>query len=320
MARQLRVTYEGAVYHVTARGNERHAIVRDDRDREAWRRTVADMVRHYHVVCHAWVLMDNHYHLVVETPTPNLSRALRHLNGVYTQRFNRGHGRVGHLFQGRFKAILIEKETHLLELCRYVVLNPVRAGAVTHPRLWRWSSYRATVGEESAPPWLHTDWLLAQFGTTVSAARAGYRRFVADGLEPSASPWSQVRGQIYLGSDRFLEQVAQRITGPDGPEIPVSQRRPGRPRVEALLVAIAEAYHVDVQALLAPTRRPSEARQVALYAARRVAGTDLTEVARQFGLGYAGVSRRVAAVEAKLLTDHRYRARVQALLDGPLRM
>ena len=233
MARQLRVTYEGAVYHVTARGNERRAIVRDDRDREAWWRTVADMVRHYQVVCHAWVLMDNHYHLVVETPMPNLSRALRHLNGVYTQRFNRRHGRVGHLFQGRFKAILIEKETHLLELCRYVVLNPVRAGAVTHPRFWRWSSYRAMAGEESEPPWLHTDWLLAQFGTTVSAARAGYRRFVADGLKSSDSPWSQVRGQIYLGSDRFLEQVANasraqmvpRSRCPrDGRDVPVWKR------------------------------------------------------------------------------------------------
>ena len=154
MTRPLRVVYPGAVYHVTARGNERKAIVRDDIDRRRFVATLAQMVEHYRVVCHAWVLMPNHYHLLLETPEANLSRAIRHLNGVYTQAFNRRHRRVGHLFQGRFKAILLEKDAHLLALCRYVVLNPVRAGLVRHPRAWGWSSYRATAGEESAPTWL----------------------------------------------------------------------------------------------------------------------------------------------------------------------
>ena len=136
MARPLRISYPGAVYHVTARGNERKAIVRDDRDRQGFVDTLASMVEQYHVVCHAWVLMSNHYHLLLETPRANLSRAIRQLNGTYTQAFNRRHHRVGHLFQGRFKAIVVEKEAYLLELCRYVVLNPVRAQVVTHPRRW----------------------------------------------------------------------------------------------------------------------------------------------------------------------------------------
>ena len=134
MARPLRIAYPGAVYHVTSRGNTRKRIVRDDQDRERFIWTLADMVEQYGVLCHIWVLMNNHYHLLMETPHANLSPAIRHLNGVYTQAFNRRHGRAGHLFQGRFKAILVERESYLLELCRYVVLNPVRSNLVDHPR------------------------------------------------------------------------------------------------------------------------------------------------------------------------------------------
>jgi putative transposase len=142
MSCPLRLQYPGAMYHVTARGNARQALVRDDSDRQRFVATVASMVAQYQVVCQAWVLMNNHYHLLLETPQANLAQALRHLNGVCTQAFNRRHRRVGHLFQGRYKAIVVEKEAYLLELCRYVVLNPVRAKMVTQPRAWQWSSYR----------------------------------------------------------------------------------------------------------------------------------------------------------------------------------
>jgi REP element-mobilizing transposase RayT len=312
MARQLRITYEGAVYHITARGNEQRPIVRDDRDR---RRTLAQMVEHYRVVCHAWVLMDNHYHLLLETPTPNLSRAVRHLNGVYTQRFNRRHQRVGHLFQGRFKAILVERESYLLELCRYVVLNPVRANLARHPRGWTWSSYRATAGEEAAPAWLQIGWILAQFGRGGAAARAAYRRFVAEGIARADPPWTQVRGQIYLGSDAFVAEVAARHARPDSPDIPRAQQRPTHLSVEACLQRIARAYRVEIPTLLETTRRPSEAREVALYAARRIAGATLGDVARRFGLSYSGASRRVAAVDAQLKRDPRWQRRVAEVLD-----
>ncbi len=169
MSRPLRVSYPGAVYHVTERGNERKRIVRDDQDRERFLAIVGDMVEQYQVLCHAWVFMDNHYHLVLETPQANLSSAIRHVNGVYTQAFNRRHQRVGHLFQGRLKAILVQQEAYLLELCRYVVLNPVRAKMATRPNQWRWSSYRTTSGEELAPPWLVTEWILGDVGDGVIA-------------------------------------------------------------------------------------------------------------------------------------------------------
>src|SRR5512135_2237813 len=140
MARPLRIEYPGALHHITARGNARKRIYKNDADREAFLETLRDVVKRFGWVCHAYCLMDNHYHLLIETPEGNLSRGMRQLNGIFTQRLNRRHGRVGHLFQGRFKAIVVERESYLLELCRYVVLNPIRAGMVTHLERYPWSS------------------------------------------------------------------------------------------------------------------------------------------------------------------------------------
>ena len=190
------------MYHVTSRGNERKNIVRSDKDRELFLKVLAETVEGYHIVCHAWVMMDNHYHLLLETPEANLSRALRHLNGVYTQKFNRRNSRTGHLFQGRYKAILVEKGTHLLELCRYVVLNPVRARMVNHPKEWKWSSYRATVGIEKKPEWLKTDWVLGQFGNKRSKAEKQYGKFVLEGMKVKKSPLKVQK--FRRGSSRLL--------------------------------------------------------------------------------------------------------------------
>jgi hypothetical protein len=141
--------------------------------------------------------MDNHYHLLIETIDPTLSRGMRQLNGVYTQVFNRRHDRVGHVFQGRYKAILVEKEAYLLELSRYIVLNPVRAKIVKKPEEWEWSSYRATAGLREAPPFLTVDWILGQFASERRRAQRLYRKFVAGGI--GRSPWNELKGQVYLG-------------------------------------------------------------------------------------------------------------------------
>jgi REP element-mobilizing transposase RayT len=164
MARPLRIEYPGAVYHLTARGNARQPIFRDDADRELFLSTPSHVISRYAWRCHAYCLMANHYHLLVETPKANLSRGMRQLNGVYTQAFNRRLGRVGHLFQGRYKAILVEKEAHLLELCRYVVLNPLRVKARQRVEDWRWGSYRATAGLAPLPNFLTVDLVLGHFG------------------------------------------------------------------------------------------------------------------------------------------------------------
>jgi REP element-mobilizing transposase RayT len=160
---------------VTARGDRRESIYEDDADREEFLRLLGDVVGLFNWRCHAWCLMTNHYHLVVETPDANLSKGMRQLNGVFTQWSNRRHRRSGHLFQGRFKAVLVDADSYLLELTRYVVLNPVRAHRVNRAGDWPWSSYRATTGDAEAPAWLETDGLLAQFGSRRSRAVAGVR-------------------------------------------------------------------------------------------------------------------------------------------------
>src|SRR5512137_282677 len=163
MARALRLELAGGLYHVTSRGDRREDIFLDDADRLAWLEVFAQTCKRFNWVCHAWCLMGNHYHIVIETIEGNLAQGMRHLNGVYTQTFNRTHQRVGHVFQGRYKAVIVEKDSYLLELARYVVLNPLRAGMVKDIADWQWSSYAAMLGIQPAPEWLQTDWILGQF-------------------------------------------------------------------------------------------------------------------------------------------------------------
>lgn len=182
MARPLRLEFPGALYHLTARGNAQQPIFLDETDRQQFLRLLAREIQQQHWRCSVYCLMDNHYHLVMETPEPNLSRGVRRLHGTYTQWFNRRHQRVGHVLQGRFKSILVEKDRYLLELCRYVVLNPVRAGIVREAHEWEWSSYRATAGVQDAPDWLDVPAVWALFHASTAIAQAAYRRFVAEGV------------------------------------------------------------------------------------------------------------------------------------------
>ena len=195
MTRPIRIEFCGALYHVTSRGDRREAIYEDDEDRSRFLEVLAQVVADANWVCHAYCLMGNHYHLVIETPDKNLSKGMRQLNGVYTQMSNRRHGRVGHLFQGRYKAILVDADSYLRELTRYVVLNPVRAGMVAEPAAWPWSSYRATVGIDALPPWLVVDGLLAQFGTQRAQAVQRYTAFVAEGIG-GESIWRHLNRQV----------------------------------------------------------------------------------------------------------------------------
>jgi putative transposase len=170
MSRPLRLEFAGALYHVTSRGNRREDIYESDSDRQSFLNVLGDVCARYNWSCHAYCLMGNHYHLLIETPDANLSKGMRQLNGVYTQIFNRANNRVGHVFQGRYKAILVEKQSYLLELSRYIVLNPVRAEMVRSAKDWRWSSYRAMAGQAKAEACLDVEWLLASFGGVKSNA------------------------------------------------------------------------------------------------------------------------------------------------------
>ncbi|WP_367268239.1 transposase, partial [uncultured Thiohalocapsa sp.] len=248
MARPLRIEFPGALYHVTSRGDRREPIYEDDADREQFLATLAEVVERYNWLCHAYCLMTNHYHLLVETVDGNLSKGMRQLNGVFTQSSNRRHGRQGHLFQGRFKGILVDKDSYLLELSRYVVLNPVRAGMVTAPEQWCWSSYRVTAGESAPPGWLETDFVLGQFAEDRERAQARYKRFVLEGL--GRNVWQNLRQQVYLGDETFVEkmQALASIQG-DRLSVPKIQRRPPPPTLADIAAAqpdrnaaIATAY------------------------------------------------------------------------------
>jgi putative transposase len=234
MARPLRIEYDGALYHVTSRGNERKAIFKHDRDRKLFLDTLAQVNKRFNWVCHAYCLMDNHYHLVIETPDGNLSKGMRHLNGMYTQAYNKRYGRVGHLFQGRFKGILVQKDSHLLEVCRYVVLNPVRAKSSSHPRLYKWSSYQATSGMAQAHPCLTADEILGHFGQRRAPAQQNYRDFVLDGIG-SNSIWEGLQAQSLLGVEGFAEGLRHLVVGKRQiREIPKGQRFAGRPTLAKL--------------------------------------------------------------------------------------
>lgn len=239
MARPMRIEYDGAVYHVTSRGNARKPISKDDADRNSFLDVVHKVNSRYNWLCHAYCLMDNHYHLVIETPDGNLSQGMRQLNGVYTQLYNKRHDRVGHIFQGRYKAILIQKESHLLEVCRYVALNPVRARFVKNIGDWEWSSYRGTAGIDRPHPALTTDWVLGQFGDRKKVAIRRYSEFIAAGIEIK-SIWKEVRGQSLLGEEGFAEELIGYLTGQrDVSEIPRNQRYADRPALERIFTADA---------------------------------------------------------------------------------
>jgi len=226
MARPLRIEFAGALYHVTSRGDKKAAIYLDDDDREIFLNTLNEVRTRFNWVIHAYCLMDNHYHLLIETPDSNLSLGMRQLNGVYTQRFNRKHERVGHVYQGRFKAIIVEKDAYLLELARYIVLNPVRARMVRTANQWPWSSYQATIGKVKPQGGLNSDWLLSCFAKRLPIAINRYKKFVAEGKN-QPSPWNDLTNQVFLGSEKFIKKTKKYIPeDKDLSEINSSQKRP----------------------------------------------------------------------------------------------
>ena len=275
MARPLRIEFAGALYHVTSRGDGQEAIYTGDDDREVWLEVLGQVCERFNWAIHAYCQMGNHYHLLVETPDGNLAKGMRQLNGVYTQRFNQVHNRVGQVFQGRYKAILVQKEAYLLELSRYVVLNPVRAYMVRTARDWVWSNYRATAGMASAPEWLDTEWILAAFAEQMQDAQSAYRRFVADGKN-QPSPWEDLKNQIYLGSEAFVDEMQRKIkTNRRISEIPKTHRRPvARPLTWYF------QKHLD--------------RDSAVFEAFRSGGYSMREIGDHLGLHYSTISRIVS--------------------------
>jgi putative transposase len=284
MARPLRIEFPGGLYHVTARGNGRQSIFDDDTDRARFLRVLTSVVSRYDVLCHAYCLMGNHYHLLLETPEGNLSRAMRQLNGVYSQAFNRRHQRPGHVLEGRFHAQVVDKDAYLRTVCRYIVLNPVQAGLVAHPGQWLWSSYRAAAGEAPVPAFLTVDWVLSLGDTSVRAmAERRYREFVERGLAEITSPPERAPLGSVLRDPTVLAHVGERVrSSATLGEIPRIQRFALRPPLATLFAGVA-------------SRRDRDARCVR---AVRDHGYTMRAVAQFLGLHYMTVSRALARSEA----------------------
>jgi REP element-mobilizing transposase RayT len=304
--------HAGAIWHVTSRGNERRPIFRGDEDRRLFLEIVASVVRRFLWRLHAYVLMGNHYHLLLETPQPNLCRGMHRLNGTYASTFNRRHARAGHLLQGRYKAILVEREPHLLELARYVVLNPVRAGFVKAAARWRWSSYRATAGLAEPPAWLTTDWLLSQFGSATDDARRGYRAFVASALAREYEPWKTIDSGIYLGS-LALRQKAEPLVAARAPssEFSRADREPIPLPIGAIVEAASRAFAIAPADLR--RRRRTDARLAVAYLARHDLRMKLGEYGAALGVTPWSASRLASEAERRTQRDARFRARLERL-------
>jgi REP element-mobilizing transposase RayT len=272
--------FAGALYHVTSRGDRREAIYLDESDRGAWLEVLGNVCERFNWVVHAYCQMTNHYHLLVETVDGNLSNGMRQLNGIYTQYFNRRHGLVGHLYQGRYKAILVQKETYLLELTRYVVLNPLRAAMVKSPENWPWSSYRAMIGEAHVPQWLDVDWLLAQFGRQREKAIGAYRQFVMEG-KGLPSPLGQAQHQLLLGDEAFVERYKQ-------------DKKPEELR------EVSKAHRRSLALSLDEYRQRYPTRNEAMAWAYLSGAYTMSEIGAHFDVHYMTVSRAVRRFEQQL--------------------
>ena len=298
MARPLRLEFPHALYHVTSRGDRRESIYHDDTDRQSWLEVLAKVCKRFNWTVHAYCMMDNHYHLLVETPDANLSGGMRQLNGVYTQRSNRTHGRVGHVFQGRFKAIVVDKDNYLLELARYVVLNPVRAGMVQDAGDWPWSSYNAMLAPAwvPRPEWLATDRLLAFFAheqqpLNREKAQQRYVNHVREGVG-LPSVWEALTGQVYLGDEKFIHQISA-LARPSGQEIEGPQDTPtARSRLE---IPRAQRRPAPL-ALQAYQQQNPNNRNAAIQAAFATGSFTMAQLAEHFELHYTSVSRIVKLV------------------------
>jgi putative transposase len=315
VARPLRLEYPGALWHVTNRGVEQRNIYRDDQDRRHFLRLLKKAITEYRWQLLAWVLMSNHYHLLFRTQDTNLSLGMKDLDGDYASDFNERHRRVGHLFQGRFKSHLVDGETYLLELARYIVLNPVRAHMVEAPGQWIWSSYRATAGLVAVPSWLDPGPILDAFhADDWNVAMHGYREFVAAGVGQEASPWENLVADSFLGGAAFLQNVEDRIRARKGSDQhPREQREFRANTIETVRQAVESMGIVSRW----PPGAGSDVRALFVLLAERFTNATRAHIGRQIGVTGAGVAYLIRVSEARLQADQTFAALVR---DGVARV
>ena len=304
MARPLRLQVPGGIYHVTNRGNDRHDIFRDEGDKDVFLSLVVAEIERCGWLLHDYALLDNHFHLLIETPEPNLSRGMQRLETTWAQRFNRRYGRRGHLFQGRYDSKLVEGGAYLMEVSRYIALNPVRAGIVERPEQYRWSSYGAKAGYAPAPAWLSMEGLF-HFSRDSGEARLMYREFVEARVEESESYPAKVRGKLFYGSEIFGQWVQALIDSePRSSEHPRYQRDVARPPISAIMGAVCERLGLTPEELRG--RRGDLSRRVFAMLGYWEGLRTLREIARELGLrSQAHVSNLVRRCREECRIDPR---------------
>ncbi len=296
MARQLRIEFPNAFYHVVSRGNERKAVFKSFRDREKFLSYLESATKRYGAVIHVFCLMDNHYHLFVETPAGNLSQIMQHINGAYTAYFNKKHERSGHLFQGRYKAILVDVDEYAKELSRYIHLNPVRAQKVKAPEEYKWSSCQYYIANRKAPSWLQRDFILGYFATKRISAMRKYRNFVHKLISQDyKSPLDGIRHSVILGSSEFINEIKERFLRDRriDRELPILRETTDRPNIETI-------EHV-VDAELESDERL--ARQLKMFLCHSYSGMKLREIGNRFNVGESAVTQASRRVRVKMKND-----------------
>ena len=317
MGRPLRIEYPGALYHITSRGNEKKDIFLRDKDRKKFLSILENYNDRYRVLIHCYVLMKNHYHLVLETPLGNLLKVMHGINSAYTGYFNREYERVGHLFQGRYRAIVVDRDAYLLELSRYVHLNAVRAGIVDMPEKYRWSSYLGYIRKREEVPWVEYSLVLSQLSGSRERSRKEYKKFVTRGSEgESESPLRELYGQVILGTEEFIERVKGAVRGGKISEEIVDRKRlKERLEPEEILRVVSERYGEEPEALRARGRNKT-ARKVAIYLMKRYSGLSNLEAAKQFGgLHCSAVTKTCTRLELETKGDKRLQKVIREVMS-----
>lgn len=306
MGRPLRIEYPGALYHITSRGNEKRKIFKDDKDRTTFLNILKDYHDRFGILVHSYVLMDNHYHLILETPKGNLLKVMHGINSRYTIYFNRRHKRSGHLFQGRYKAIIVDKDEYLIPLSRYVHLNPVRARMVEKPEQYKWSSYRGYMGKGKEDNWVEYSWVLSKFGQRRKIAGQKYREYTEEGLIVKIeSPLKDLLGQVVLGGDEFKEKIMEYLEGKHiSQEIVERKRFEKRALPDDIVKEVAKKFGMEDKEVRSRGRRGNIARLAAIYIMQRYSGISNEEIGKIFeGIHYSAVSKASVRLKEKMTSD-----------------
>ena len=310
MARAWRIEYEGACYHLLSRGNERREIFVGDDDRVLFLDTLGECCERFELEAFAYVLMGNHYHLLVRTQRANLSRALHWFSGTYTRRFNNGHGRSGHLFQGRFKSMLVENDAYMLQLSCYIHRNPLRAGLVERLADYPWSSYLAYAYGRRAPEWLSTEPILSQF--KVANPKQAYRQKLQRYADEEARLWEDFRHGFILGSKEFVTSIRSRFLPKEPVEAVPQQRRLARDQeLPDMIQAAAQRIGYDLSLSLAGRRLSGVEkgkRDLLIYWTWKAGVFTNTEIGKHFSLTYSAVSHIVQSMKVKFACDRELRS------------